>query len=439
MTGGQGRVVAAVAALVTGLALVLLVVSDGGRGGYVVRAQFADAGQLVRGNTVEVGGRRVGEVTDIELTDNGLAEVVMQLDDDSVRPLYDGTRAQIRTIGLSGVANRFVDLAPGPPTTREIDDGGVIPTTRTRGVVDLDALMNTVTPEVRKDIRTFVREMAVALTPTTAKQVNGGLEMLNPAVSRLTALGRELTRDEAALRSLLQRTASVSSVLARHRDALGTGVRATAGALSAVATEREALGDALERAPGALDQTARTLRRVREGTLPEVDPFMRAARPAIRPLDELLGEVEPALTNARPLIARMRALMPDARKALEPLPELERAAVPALNSGIKSLKDSLPMVQGLRAYTPDLVAGLVLGFGGSTAGYYDANGHYARVSFHSGPGTATGLFPRPPGDRSGGYRTGVSARCAGAAEEPAADRSNPWHEGAPCDPEDDHG
>ena len=49
--------------------------------------------------------------------------------------------------------------------------------------------------------------------------------MLNPAVSQLTALGRELTRDEAALRSLLQHTASVSGVLARHRDALGTGRR----------------------------------------------------------------------------------------------------------------------------------------------------------------------------------------------------------------------
>ena len=98
------------------------------------------------------------------------------------------------------------------------------------------------------------------------------------------------------------------------------------------------------------------------------------------------------------------------------------------------------MITGLRPYAPDLVAGLFLGFGGSTAGYYDANGHYARVQLMSGPGSLPGLLPRPPGRSDGGYEVGRDARCPGAATEPHRDGSNPWPEGAgsACDREDGH-
>ena len=175
----------------------------GGGGGYVVKAQFTDGGQLVTGDLVEVGGRKVGKVTAIGLADDGLAEVEMTLDDDSVDPLHRGTRAAIRTVGLSGVANRFVDLSPGPETASEIPDGGILTPDQTRGVVDLDAVLNGADPQVRRDIQGIVREAAAALTPKAARQTNAGLQTLNPAVSQVTALGRELTRDEAALRSLL--------------------------------------------------------------------------------------------------------------------------------------------------------------------------------------------------------------------------------------------
>ena len=83
------------------------------------------------------------------------------------------------------------------------------------------------------------------------------------------------------------------------------------------------------------------------------------------------------------------------------------------------------------------------GYGGAGSIYYDANGHYARISFQ-GSGyslnNAGQLVPQPPtvGGLTG-YRKGVVARCPGAATQPAADRSNPWHpgHGFPCNPADD--
>lgn len=430
----------AVALLGAVIALVVVLVLGGGDA-YVIKAQFLDAGQLIKGDLVQVGGRKVGKISGIDLADNGLAEVKLSLDDDSVQPLHRGTRAAIRTASLSGVANRYIDLSPGPPSTGAIPDGGALSPDQTRGIVDLDTVLDSTDPKVRKDIQSIVREAAGALTPKTARQTNAGLHYLNPAVSQVTALGRELTRDEAALQSLLVHTSSVAGVLARHRTALGTGIQGTATTLTAVASERRALADGLERAPRSLRLTEHTMRRIRTRTLPRVDPVLRGARPTIKPLAELLRLMGPTLKEVQPTLTSIRRLLPQSRRALAPLPKVARAASPAIASTTKALKSSRPLLSGLRPYTPEFVAGFFSGFGGSTSASYDANGHYARINLESAPNSLTGLLPRPSGGSLGGLRVGLDARCPGAAEEPAPDGSNPFATGpgaagASCDPKD---
>ena len=88
----------------------------GGSGGYHVTAEFQSSSQLVKGNLVEVGGREVGKVQDISLAPNGLALVKFSVDDDFA-PLHAGTTATIRVNSLSGIANRYVSLQPGPQSS----------------------------------------------------------------------------------------------------------------------------------------------------------------------------------------------------------------------------------------------------------------------------------------------------------------------------------
>jgi hypothetical protein len=168
-----------------------------------------------------------------------------------------------------------------------------------------------------------------------------------------------------------------------------------------------------------------------------VNPVLAGAQPTIRPFGDLLRVTTPTLRNAAPLVASLRALMPQARQALLPLPRLGRQATPALASTTKALEDALPLITGLRPYTPELVAGFFSGFGGNSAHAYDANGHYQRVSLNLGAGTLPGLIPLPSGAELGGYRTGQVARCPGGAEPPAPDGSNPIKPaGNTCDPKD---
>ena len=102
------------------------------------------------------------------------------------------------------------------------------------------------------------------------------------------------------------------------------------------------------------------------------------------------------------------------------------------------MDDLLPRLPAVRSYAPHLVAGLFNGYGGTTAAPYDANGHYARISFQgsvfSTPNLGT-LVPRPPAQQGlTGYRTGILQRCPGAATQPAPDQSNPFipFAGFPC-------
>ena len=111
------------------------------------------------------------------------------------------------------------------------------------------------------------------------------------------------------------------------------------------------------------------------------------------------------------------------------------------DSTVKTVEDVLPVVHEVRPYVPDLIGGLMNGFGGTTAGYYDANGHYVRISFQGSTATLTGLgtlLPRPPEDQGlTGFRTNVDKRCPGAATQAAGDGSAPYIEDPEvCDEED---
>ena len=172
---GFGRL-AAFAAVIAAAVLVAVLLFGGSGSDYTVKATFLNASQLVGGNSVQVGGARVGAVDGIKITDNGQAEITLKIDDDYA-PLPQGTRAAIRQASQSGIANRYVDLRiPGhelPAGTGEaaeaeaaiedpdtIDDGGPIEVDETETGVDLDQLFNTLDPPTRRSLQKFLEGSA---------------------------------------------------------------------------------------------------------------------------------------------------------------------------------------------------------------------------------------------------------------------------------------
>lgn len=433
------RVGALFALLAVVIALAFLVVTAlNGTGGYTLHARFYDAGQIVPGDLVNVAGQRVGKVAAVTLADNGQADVELDLSDG---PLHRGTHLRIRAVGQAGIANRYIDVTPGPKDAPELPDGAVLPTQDTHGIVDIDQVLNGFDARSRRRLKQLLREGADIYAGSTARAANAALARLNPAIGQTARMTEELVRSEPALERLVSAGAQVAATLAGREGDVEGGVRDTARTLRALAAERRSLTDLIGRAPAVLDQAQGTLARTRTA-LAELDPVVQKLRPLAEPTAELLRRIVPTGRDAIPVLGRLRALLPALDRTLQGLPPLTHVALPAVKSTVSSVRRSLPVFRALRIYAPDVVLGLMDGFLGNISSYYDAAGHYGRIVFGENVGLLTHFLGKlePPikGPLGNVLRTGLTARCPGAAAEPAADGSNPIHPEGLCDPKQDH-
>jgi phospholipid/cholesterol/gamma-HCH transport system substrate-binding protein len=425
-------------------AVVIALFLFGGGSSYRVSMLLETSSQLVNGNEVKVGGVPIGVITSIELTEDYQARIEIEISNDDYAPLREGTRADVLFDSLSSVAARYLALTMGPEGADEIEDGGQLTPDHTSAAVDPDQVLNTIDKDVQRDLRGLLRKAPKIFEGEAAEQANAGFEALSPALSQSSALAQAIAKDERALRRLLTESADVVSALASRPEDLE---QLTANALAttqAIADHDRALDSALVQLPPTLRRTNTTLVNLR-ATLQDLRPLVRETRPAARPLTEALQRVRPIVARARPVVAKLRETVRrpgasnDLLDALRGILPVAREGVPAFESTTQLLKDLAPIVTELRPYTPDLVNALGA-FSGTSSGYYDANGHYLRISFQGSLFTLSdtgALVPLPQLSSLTGLRRGVRRRCPGAATQRLPDGSNPFFEvEGVCNPED---
>jgi phospholipid/cholesterol/gamma-HCH transport system substrate-binding protein len=405
---------------------------------------FENAGQLVKGDQVQVGGRAIGTVKSIELTKDNQADVKIGVDG-GYAPLRDGTTALIRQTSLSGVANRYVTLTMAPSNAKALDDGARIGAEKTTTPVDLDQLFDALDKPTRESLRKVIQGSATQYAGK-GDQANQAAEYFNPALSTTRSLVNQLTTDQEALSGFLANGAKVTQALASRSDDITNLVSNANSAAKAIGDERVALSTDLRQLPVTLRKANTTFVNLR-ATLDDLDVLVDASKPATKDLAPLFKALRPLVRDARPTIADLRTLInsPGANNDLTDLlnkaPALDRAATPAFKDGTEALRKSTPDLEFIRPYTPELV-GFLRDFGQGAANY-DANGHYARIepmftpySFTDNP--AGGLLtPNTPLSRVTGTSTRNVTRCPGAASQPTADGSAPWRDTSgtlDCDP-----
>lgn len=459
---GIGRV-AAFAAVTAAAVLVGLLLFGGGGSGYQVKATFLNASQLVKGNSVQVAGIRAGSVDEIKITQDGQAEITMNVSDDYA-PLPAGTRAQIRQASQSGIANRYVDLripghetqaGAGAPAVEDdaqaqtagiIENGGSLGVDKTEAAVDLDQLFNTLNPKTRRSLQRFLEGSAKMYAGRT-KEANRGFRYLNPSLSRTARLFRELNRDTPALERFIVDSSKLVTALAERRDDLAALIGNLNTTTRAIGDEKLALADAIGRFPGFMRQANTTFVNLRS-TLDEVEPFVDASKPVARKLRPFLNELRPFARDARPTIRDLSAVVRrdgpgndliELTKTFTPLAEI--AVDAAVRNGEKrrgsfaenaiATRDSAPIIGFGAPYTPDLF-GWFDDF--STTGGNDAATGISRTQTYFNfltPSNTLGVTPLIGDllDTRGEVfkqftKVDQHKRCPGAAEAPAPDKSN---------------
>jgi phospholipid/cholesterol/gamma-HCH transport system substrate-binding protein len=441
---GRGPVVGAVAGAAVLVAIVLVVLLAGGSS-YTVHARFTNASQIVKGNAVKVSGESVGSVGDIRLTDDGQADVTLNIDADGFHPLRRGTRAIVRQTSLSGVANRYVDLQLGGANGAKIPDGGDLPTDSTEAAVDLDQIFNTFDPRARAGTQKtieFLRDFQAG----NEEEANAALQYLNPALSSTSRLFAEVNRNTPDFKRFIVETSKLVTDASANDDVLGELVSNLAATTSALTSHDQALADSIGLLPDVLRKSNTTFVNLR-ASLEDLTPLVNDAKPIVADkLGPFVNELRNFAVDARPAVrdvsatVRRKGANNDLVELLRKQPALDKIATQtaqrngkdrpgALPEAIKALEGVTPQLAFLRPYSPDLV-GWFDDF--STSGAYDAMGSFSRAAlelngFSLGP--LLNLLPVPPELRnallSAGVKTGRNNRCPGANERGAVYKPSP--------------
>ena len=420
--------------------LIVLYLLFGGSGGAEYHLVFAEADQLVRGDQVQVGGVPVGSVTNITLRHDFKAQVTIHVDS-SLTPLHAGTTALVRVPSLSSVANRYILLSPGPQNYPTLPDGATLPASATKEVTDLDALFNTLNPRTRKGLSQFIQGTAEQYAGA-GRTFGESVEYFPPFLGATSHFFGELVRDQKVFTNFLVETAKAVTTIGARHEQLADLIENSNTTFRAIGDEQTQLAQGLKALPVTLNQGNKTFAEL-PSTFKALEELVVVSKPTSQPLVRLFSHLRGLVTTATPVVHNFSLAFSkpgpsnDLTDLVRALPSLAKTLESSSPASVTALRESVPITAFFGPYAPDLSSALsTFGAGGA---YYDANGHYARVSpvlpdFILGANNT--LIPANSSQVFQSLKHGELRRCPGAATQPSADRSSPFTDGEllSCDP-----
>jgi len=424
--------IATVAVLVVAV-IALGYVIFSGNGEHKYNLLFQNASQLVPDNQVLIGGQPVGSVESIELTDDNLAKVVVSVSQE----LHEGTTATIRATSLSGVANHYVSISPGPNSNPSLDEDATLGLASTTTPIDIDQLFNTFPAPVRRALSQFIQGNAQWYAGA-GKTANETFKYLGVGFNRAGAFAHDLNADERLFSRFLVSSSRLGTAVSERSEELASAIANANGAFGAIASQNTALSQSLKLLPPSFRQANTTFVNLR-AALDDVEPLIDTSRTATKELAPFLAELRPVLSKAVPvfkdlrLTAARKGFANDSAELLAALPAVQQRASKAFPHSEGAITAFQPNLNFIRAYTPDLFNGFARL--GQVSAPYDGNGHYVRSSFSDlnlfeYNKESRQLEPIAPADQYKvfGDSAPVKRLCPGGASQPAADGSSPFVE-----------
>jgi phospholipid/cholesterol/gamma-HCH transport system substrate-binding protein len=378
---------------------------------YRVTVPFDEATQLAVESDVRISGVSVGRVKAIDLSDEGLADAEVEIDE-QYAPLPANTRAILRQKTLLG--ETYVELTPGAEDRSELPEnplpeGGELPPAQVSDAVQLDEIFRTFDEPTRAAFQSWQQEVSVALRHRGA-DLSAAIGNLGPFASDLDRLLRILDTQRVATRRFVRDTGEVFEALSERRGQLSGLITNSERVFSTTAARNESLQDTFVVLPTFLEEQRVTLDRL--------ERFATGANPVITQLRPAARELSPTLRDLGRLAPELRDFFIGFRKAAN----LAKPGFPALRDVLDDelppfladvdpfLRNLTPLVQVVRRYRQDVTA--FLGNVAATAQARrsapesPANGdlvHYLRTSPPLGPDSIAGYPNRLRVNRSNPY------------------------------------
>jgi phospholipid/cholesterol/gamma-HCH transport system substrate-binding protein len=315
---------------------------------YEIKAEMSTAQAVTpgQGQTVDVAGVEVGEISSVELKD-GRAVIGLRIQK-KYAPVYRDASALLRP--KTGLKDMVLELTPGSPRAGRLPDGGTIPVSQTLPDVNLDEVLSSLDADTRDYLRILLNDGGQALRGN-GTQLAQTLRRIEPTAKYARQVNEALAQRRANLKRVVHNFSLLTDELG-HRDNQVAGfVQNTNAVFAALAHQDAALRQTLRQLPGTLTVTKTTLGKA-ERLAKELGPTLEALRPGARALGPTLVQTRPFLRKSTPVIRDQ--LRPFARAALPAVKEL-RPAMRDLAGSTPNLSRSFDVLNALLntvAYNP---------------------------------------------------------------------------------------
>ena len=289
-------------------------------------AQAVTPGQ---GQTVNVAGVEVGEISGVRLED-GKAIVTLKLEEDSV-PVYRDASVLLRP--KTGLKDMVAELTPGTKDAGELVDGQRIPIGQTSPDVNLDEILSVLDGDTRSYLQLLLSDGAQGLKGN-GRELANTIRRFEPTARDARALAEGLADRRQNIKRAIHNFSLVVDELGAKDDRLAEFVDSSNAVFAALANQDANLRATLRELPSALTETKTALGKA-EVLADELGPTLQALRPGARALAPALQQTRPFLRETTPVI----------RDEIRPFVRASRPLV----------SDLRPATRDLAALTPDLV------------------------------------------------------------------------------------
>jgi phospholipid/cholesterol/gamma-HCH transport system substrate-binding protein len=301
---------------------------------YHVNAEMTTAQAVTpgQGQTVNIAGVQVGEITSVNLKD-GKAIVGMK-----IKPKYDRIYkdASILLRPKTGLKDMVAELTPGHPSAGRLPDGGTIPISQTLPDVNLDEILSSLDSDTRDYLLLLLNDGAQGLgSDAKGRDLARAIRRIEPTARYSRQINEQLETRRRNIARVVHNFSLLTDALGRKDTQLANFVQNSNAVFETLANQDASLQATLNRLPGTLHTTQTTLGKVKRFA-DQLGPTLNDLQPAARALGPSLRQTRPFLRQSTPVI----------KNEIRPF---TRAALPT----VKQLR---PAMRDLAAATPDLTA-----------------------------------------------------------------------------------
>ena len=282
-------------------------------------AQAVTPGQ---GQTVNMAGVKIGDITSVELVD-GVAELTMQVDNEDAKLIHPDASILMRP--RTGLQDMTVEL-DGGTGTESVPEGTTIALASTKPNVNLDQILASLDGDTQAYLRLLLAGGAEGLGDGRDKELSAVLRRLEPTTRDLAKVNGAIAKRRANLRRVITNFGKISERLAANDVQLADFVDSQNAVLSAFADQEQNIRATLRGLPGALTETRKALD-AGETLSDELEPALRRLLPAARAFDPALEALQPFFSSTtgpirdqiRPFTGEVKGVVKDVRQASGPL------------------------------------------------------------------------------------------------------------------------